>query len=122
MDALTVTLCLCLCSFAIHLFLQKKQKLPLPPGPPGEPLIGHLRKLPDDQNRAEVFYEWSLKYGVPVLLRRLPVIELFTGEVFSLRVPGKTMIVLNTEKAAVDLLEKRGAIYSDRVRLGYYDT
>lgn len=32
------------------------------------------------------------------------------------------MIVLNSEKAAVDLLEKRGAIYSDRVRLGYYDT
>ena len=95
MDALTVTLCLFLCAFATHLFFLKKQKLPLPPGPPGEPLIGHLRKLPDDQNRAEVFYEWSLKYGAELLLCCTPVTELFAGEVFSLRVPGKTMIVLN---------------------------
>ncbi|KAI0768404.1 cytochrome P450 [Irpex lacteus] len=106
MDSLSISFALFICAFFVHLGLRKRQKLPLPPGPPGEPLIGHLRKLPDDQNRAEVFYEWSLKYG----------------DVFSLRVPGKTMIVLNSEKAAVDLLEKRGAIYSDRVRLGYYDT
>ena len=43
------------------------------------------------------------------------------GDVFSIRVPGKTIIVLNSEKAAHDLLEKRSAIYSDRVRLAYYD-
>ncbi len=43
------------------------------------------------------------------------------GDIFSLRVPGKTIIVLCSEQAASDLLEKRSAIYSDRARLGYYE-
>ena len=43
------------------------------------------------------------------------------GDVFSIRVPGKTLIVLNSERVAHDLLEKRSAIYSDRVRFAYYD-
>ncbi|KAI0788920.1 cytochrome P450 [Irpex lacteus] len=85
--------------------LKKRQNIPLPPGPPADPLIGHLRILPDFDTLAEVLHEWSRKYG----------------DVFSLRVPGKTIVVLNSEKAASDLLEKRSAIYSDRVRMGYYD-
>lgn len=44
-----------------------------------------------------------------------------TGDIFSLRVPGKTIIVLASEKAASDLLDKRSAIYSDRQPFGFYD-
>lgn len=44
-----------------------------------------------------------------------------TGDVFSLRVPGKVIIVLASEKAASDLLDKRSAIYSDRQPFGLYD-
>jgi len=36
------------------------------------------------------------------------------GKVVSLQIPGKTVIVLNSAKAAVDLLDKRSANYSDR--------
>ncbi|KAI0092993.1 cytochrome P450 [Irpex rosettiformis] len=93
------------CSILIRLVSKKRNRLPLPPGPPADPIIGHLRTLPDNHHRAEVFHEWSLKYG----------------DVFSLRVPGKTMIILNSEKAASDLLEKRSVIYSDRLRFGYFD-
>ena len=36
------------------------------------------------------------------------------GKVAHLRIPGNTMIILNSAQAATDLLDKRSAIYSDR--------
>ncbi len=48
---------------ATRLALKKRQGLPLPPGPPADPLIGHLRVFPDPKVTPEAFYEWSLKYG-----------------------------------------------------------
>ncbi|KAJ7609926.1 cytochrome P450 [Roridomyces roridus] len=47
---------------------------------------------------AVVFHEWAKTYG----------------DVMYLEVLGNPMIVLNTEQVAVDLLNKRSAIYSDR--------
>ena len=38
------------------------------------------------------------------------------GKVAHLRIPGNTMIILNSAQAATDLLDKRGAIYSDRAQ------
>ena len=37
-------------------------KVPLPPGPPADPLIGHLRHIPT-KDHAEVYHEWSKTYG-----------------------------------------------------------
>jgi len=37
-----------------------------------------------------------------------------SGKVSALRIPGSTIIVLNSAKVAIDLLDKRSAIYSDR--------
>ncbi|KAI0340696.1 cytochrome P450 [Trametopsis cervina] len=70
----------------------------LPPGPPAHPILGHLRVIPPSNVRAETFYEWSRQYG----------------DVISLSVFGKTIVVLNSEKAASELLDQRSAIYSDR--------
>ncbi|KAF8885537.1 cytochrome P450 [Gymnopilus junonius] len=70
---------------------------PLPPGPPTDPVIGHLRIMPTDHIDT-FFYELSKKYG----------------KVAHLRIPGRTMIILSSVQAAVDLLDKRSAIYSDR--------
>ena len=39
------------------------------------------------------------------------------GDVFYLNAAGNNIIVLNSRKAAIDLLERRSAIYSDRPRL-----
>ncbi|KAG5650207.1 hypothetical protein H0H81_000308 [Sphagnurus paluster] len=39
-----------------------KKHPPLPPGPPAEPIIGHLRKIPAE-NQENVFHEWGKIYG-----------------------------------------------------------
>ena len=67
---------------------------------------------------AKVRYGSSLKRAQMTALTE----ALYAGDVFSLHVPGKTIVVLGSEQAAVDLLEKRSAIYSNRARLGYYET
>ncbi|KAI0768403.1 cytochrome P450 [Irpex lacteus] len=92
-------------ALVVHVSLRRRRRLPLPPGPPADPIIGHLRVFPSANTIPEALYELSLKYG----------------DVFSLCVPGKTIIVLSSEKAASDLLDKRSAIYSDRPRFAYYE-
>lgn len=72
--------------------------LAYPPGPPADPVIGHLRIMPSTDTAHHVFYDWSRRYG----------------DVMYLEVPGKSVLVLSSEKAASDLLDKRGALYSDR--------
>ena len=118
---------LILCALVARFITRKRSKLSLPPGPPADPLIGHVRTFPPPERRAEVFHEWSKIYGecschvhcrhrTEAVLARSKL-----GEVFSLQVPGKTIVVLNSEKSASDLLEKRSAIYSDRPRFSFYD-
>ncbi|RDB17677.1 O-methylsterigmatocystin oxidoreductase [Hypsizygus marmoreus] len=86
------------CAFlSVWVKLKRKKYSPLPPGPPPEPLLGHLRLIPGDHQDA-LFYEWGKIYG----------------DVFHLRVLGRSIIVLNSAEAAVDLLDKRSANYSDR--------
>lgn len=74
-----------------------QRNIPLPPGPPADPLIGHLRSIPTSDQHT-FFYKLGQKYG----------------DVIHLRILGKSLIVLNSIKAATDLLEKRSANYSDR--------
>ncbi|KAG6915684.1 hypothetical protein DXG01_010412 [Tephrocybe rancida] len=78
---------------------QQKHLQPLPPGPPADPIIGHLRKIPP-ANQATLFYEWGKIYG----------------DVMYLEVLGQPIVVLNSAEAAVDLLDRRSANYSDRPR------
>ncbi|KAJ6559776.1 cytochrome P450 [Mycena capillaripes] len=76
----------------------------LPPAPPGDPLVGHLLRMPST-NSALVFHQWAKTYG----------------DVMRLEVLGRTMIILDSYQAAVDLLEKRGAIYSNRPKFTLYE-
>ncbi|KAG6887305.1 hypothetical protein C0995_016286 [Termitomyces sp. Mi166 len=69
----------------------------LPPGPPADPLIGHIRLIPQE-GQDIFFHELGKNYG----------------DVVQLKIMGKSMIILNSAEAAVDLLEKRSANYSDR--------
>lgn len=68
-----------------------------PPGPPTLPLIGNLHQIPR-QNRHLQFEKWARQYG--------PIYSLMLGT--------KVMIVLNSDLAIKDLVDKRGAIYSSR--------
>ncbi|KAJ7069392.1 cytochrome P450 [Mycena amicta] len=72
-------------------------RTPFPPGPPGDPIIGHLRFVPT-AHVAEVYHHWAKTYG----------------DVMHLDVLGTHLIILSSHQAAVDLLEKKSAIYSDR--------
>ncbi|KAJ7691367.1 cytochrome P450 [Mycena rosella] len=100
------SLTLALASSAVGLLLfyarlkRRSPGTPLPPGPPAEPFIGHLRVIPAS-GQAKTFHEWSKIYGDVVHLHSL----------------GRNIIVLNSQKAATELLDKRGANYSDRPRM-----
>ena len=43
--------------------------LPLPPGPPGEPIIGHLRRIPK-ADEEDMLLRWHKQYGVVVFFSR----------------------------------------------------
>jgi hypothetical protein len=61
------------------------------------------------------------RYGFPLSLW-FPYLESErVGDVFSLRVFGQVIVILNTSKATKDLLEKRGDIYSDRPVIPIFD-
>lgn len=83
----------------------RRHGLPLPPGPPGEPVIGHLRLVPTD-NPENTYMQWSKKYG---------------SDILSVNILGQPVIILNSVRAAVDLLDKRGANYSDRPRFVLFE-
>ncbi|KAG6875167.1 hypothetical protein C0993_010537, partial [Termitomyces sp. T159_Od127] len=82
-----------------------RQKRPhLPPGPPGLPFIGHVLSVPAE-NQDSALYKLGKTYG----------------DVMYLEMFGKPIIVLNSVEAAIDLLEKRSANYSDRPDFTIYD-
>ncbi|KAF7559491.1 hypothetical protein G7046_g4653 [Stylonectria norvegica] len=84
---------------------RRKCPCPLPPGPPGEPILGHLRIIPTD-NPENAYINWSREYG---------------SDILSFNVLGQPIIVLNSVQAAIDLLDKRGANYCDRPRFVLFE-
>ncbi|KAI0977223.1 putative cytochrome P450 oxidoreductase [Xylaria arbuscula] len=82
-----------------------KRRLPLPPGPPGEPLIGHLRVIPAEHPEFQ-YAQWAKEYNTDIL---------------HFKVCGRSIIVLNSIEAAHDLLDKRGANYADRPRFVLFE-
>ncbi|TQV93326.1 hypothetical protein V2A60_010245 [Cordyceps javanica] len=103
-SAVVVTLILLLLvKFVLH--RRRTNGLPLPPGPPGEPVLGHLRIVPS-HSPEYTYMRWSREYG---------------SDVLSVSILGQPVIVLNSVKAAVDLLDKRGLNYSDRPRFVLFE-
>ncbi|KAH8161465.1 hypothetical protein CIB48_g6781 [Xylaria polymorpha] len=69
----------------------------LPPGPPTLPLIGNLHLMPKQKGHLQ-FQKWAEEYG--------PIYSLILGT--------RVMIVLSSDEAVKDLLDKRSGIYSSR--------
>ncbi|QSZ34961.1 hypothetical protein DSL72_007823 [Monilinia vaccinii-corymbosi] len=78
---------------------------PLPPSPPGEPILGHIRLVPT--NDPHLYYQQlAEQYDSDVLYFK----QLFTP-----------VLVLNSIKAAEELLSRRGANYCDRPRFVLFE-
>jgi hypothetical protein len=78
---------------------------PLPPGPPADPIIGHVRIVPTA--RAELYYQKCAKE--------------YKSDVIYLNFMGQPVVVLNSAQAAVDLMDKRSSIYSDRPDFNFFE-
>ncbi|KAI8945902.1 putative O-methylsterigmatocystin oxidoreductase [Xylaria longipes] len=84
---------------------RRNDRLPLPPGPPGELILGHLRIIPAKHPEFR-YAEWAKEYNTEILY---------------LNVLGRSIIILNSIEAAHDLLDKRGANYADRPRFVLFE-
>ncbi|KDQ51029.1 hypothetical protein JAAARDRAFT_73848 [Jaapia argillacea MUCL 33604] len=71
--------------------------LPYPPGPKPAFLIGNLLQIPRSKQWI-TYWHWRGTYG----------------DVVGFEAGGTRVLILNSARATVDLMEKRGAIYSDR--------
>ncbi|KAK4939634.1 hypothetical protein LTR10_020134 [Elasticomyces elasticus] len=98
-NPLAVTLLAIAAAFAAFIRLSKigRRTPGLPPGPPTIPLLGNLHLMPTVKPHIQ-FQKWAQEYG--------PVYSLILGT--------KTVIVLSSDEAVKDLLDKKSAIYSDR--------
>ena len=99
---------------------KKSNRLPLPPGPFRWPILGNIFDMPRASEWI-TFTEWRKTYG-----KSGPSIATLAlnhtgyssaGNIIHLSVFGRPIIVLNSANAALDLLEKRSSIYSDRPRM-----
>ncbi|KAG1753721.1 cytochrome P450 [Suillus paluster] len=91
---------ICLAGAAVYLVKQvftKKNNVPYPPGPPGWPLVGNVLDMPRIKPWL-TFAEWGKKYG------GISHIELL----------GQHIIVLNSVKITMAMLDGKSSVYSDR--------
>ncbi|KAG9693583.1 putative cytochrome P450, partial [Aureobasidium melanogenum] len=68
-----------------------------PPGPPTLPILGNIHQMPKRDAHLQ-FQKWAYEYG--------PIYSLMLGT--------RVLIVLSSDQAVKDLLDKRSAIYSAR--------
>ncbi|KAF9522915.1 cytochrome P450 [Crepidotus variabilis] len=85
---------------AVYLFyrFRNRSKLPLPPGPKRLPLLGNALSIPKAREWL-TYHKWSKELGTDILY---------------LDMMGQSVIILDSHKAASDLLEKKSSIYSSR--------
>ncbi|KAG2033233.1 cytochrome P450 [Suillus americanus] len=91
---------LCLTGVGVYLAKQvvtKKSPAPYPPGPGGWPLIGNVLDMPRIKPWL-TFTEWGQKYG----------------DITHIEVLGRHIIVLNSVGTAMEMMDSKSTLYSDR--------
>ncbi|KAJ4474825.1 cytochrome P450 [Lentinula aciculospora] len=84
----------------VRLYARGGDRKHLPPGPPGVPILGNLPQVVGVPQLWHTFDKWRYEYGPLTYLNMV----------------GKDVMVLNSKAAAMELLERRSATYSDRPR------
>ena len=111
----------CVAIFCIELYLknsrrQLRSSYPLPPGPPGLPWVGNVIGI--NAGAPWLTYsKWRKTYGqLPRLCgcNTIHLVDIFIGDLIYTRLLGKDIIIINSEKVARELLERRSRNYSDR--------
>ena len=106
-----------LISFTVYVLLSRKRRhpFPFPPGPKSLPVIGNLRDIPFKYQWL-TYEKWGREIGKCILFLHMSIVHfLYIGsDIVHAEFLGIHVVVLNSEKAATDLLEKRSSIYSDR--------
>ncbi|KAF5358609.1 hypothetical protein D9758_007690 [Tetrapyrgos nigripes] len=99
--------------------IQRRNRIPLPPGPRGYPLIGNLLDIPTSyewltwSNLGEKWGKYRLKVASGhAQLNSADVV--LVGDLCSLSVLGNTIIVINSYSQAVKMLNEKSEIYSER--------
>ncbi|KIJ34803.1 hypothetical protein M422DRAFT_34906 [Sphaerobolus stellatus SS14] len=84
----------------LFLYLRTRNQTSLPPGPPKSFIVGNAFNMP--RRKAWMIWSaWKKTYG----------------DIISLSIFGRNIIVLNSAEVAFELLHRRSAIYSDRPNL-----
>ncbi|KAI1477936.1 cytochrome P450 [Daldinia eschscholtzii] len=104
-----IALVLGIISFAVIEFLRPvdskllsgKKRWRMPPGPPGEPIVGNLLQMFQARRSAQALNEWLNS------LRKY-------GEMTTLHMGSRTWVVLNSERVVSELIAKRGKITNER--------
>lgn len=96
-----IVVVLLLAATVVLLLNSRRSKGKLPPSPPGGlPILGHVFNMPK-KNGWLVMHNWAQTLG----------------PIFHLNMAGQPVIVLSSNHAALELLERRSQIYSDRPRM-----
>ncbi|KAI1788998.1 cytochrome P450 [Ganoderma leucocontextum] len=86
--------------FLVSRLFKKRPLRALPPGPKGLPLIGSVFDLPTTHMWL-TFADWCKKWG----------------DIMSVNILGQPFVILSSAQYAIDILEKKSAIYSSRGRV-----
>lgn len=122
MDPTSTLLALALAYATVAICLRAKHEytgsqMPLPPGPPADPILGHARYMPR-LYPWKTFSEWGKRWGECSLVNVYPHAHALShsGSTIYIHVLGKPMIIINDLVVARELMDRRGSIYSDRPR------
>ncbi|KAI1659015.1 cytochrome P450 [Daldinia decipiens] len=82
-------------------FLFRSKRWKMPPGPPGQPIVGNLLQMFQARRNPRAFNEWLASLGP-------------YGEMATLHMGSQTWVVLNSERVVSELIAKRGKITNER--------
>jgi hypothetical protein len=97
----------------LRLVRAKRRRSKLPPGPPGLPFLGNVLAWPT-KGRYQTFTDWKRVYGSRFSSLPRYKIDDYPGDLTYFDLAGSDVIIINSLSAATELLETKGANFSDR--------